>query len=100
MPMNRATATKASQPNTAVFQWLALQRPMRAAMLFELFRGDMALLRGGNGLCPHARTAPLAATGRHQAAPGGAGRTAAVRDPDAAEPASGDAGSRSGGDVR
>jgi len=33
--------TNASQPKTAVFQWLALQRPMRAAMLFERFRGDM-----------------------------------------------------------
>ena len=34
-----ATTTKASQPKTAVFQWLALQRPMRAAMLFELLQG-------------------------------------------------------------
>ena len=33
--------TNASQPNTAVFQWLALQRSMRAAMLFERFRGDI-----------------------------------------------------------
>ena len=34
--------TKASQPNMAVFQWLALQRPIRAAKFFECFRGDMA----------------------------------------------------------
>ena len=34
--------TNASQPNVAVFQWLALQRPMRAAMFLECFRGDMA----------------------------------------------------------
>ena len=33
--------TKASQPKTAVFQWLALQRPIRAAMLFDCFRGDI-----------------------------------------------------------
>src|SRR6187431_3332444 len=41
VPTKIATMTKASQPKTAVFQWLALQRPMRAAMLFERFRGDI-----------------------------------------------------------
>src|SRR5205085_1434235 len=41
MPSMNAAATNTSQPKTAVFQWLALQRPMRAAMLFERFRGDM-----------------------------------------------------------
>ena len=45
--MPKATTTKASQPKTAVFQWLALQRPMRAAMLFECFRGDIACLSVG-----------------------------------------------------
>jgi hypothetical protein len=42
LPMRRAATTNASQPKTAVFQWLALQRPMRAAMLFERFRGDIS----------------------------------------------------------
>src|SRR5919198_4887813 len=37
-----ASTTNTSQPKTAVFQWLALQRPMRAAMLFERLRGDIA----------------------------------------------------------
>ena len=32
----KATKTNASQPKVAVFQWLALQRPIRAAMFFEL----------------------------------------------------------------
>ena len=32
-PSAKATTTKASQPNVAVFQWAALQRPMRAARL-------------------------------------------------------------------
>ena len=41
LPMKSAATTNASQPKTAVFQWLALQRPMRAAMLFERFRGDI-----------------------------------------------------------
>src|SRR5947208_15728159 len=43
LPTMTAAMTNASQPKTAVFQWLALQRPMRAAMLFERFRGDMVL---------------------------------------------------------
>src|SRR5262245_26826498 len=34
--------TNASQPNTAVFQWLALQRPMRAAMLLDFFKVDIS----------------------------------------------------------
>src|SRR5205823_9997453 len=42
MPTASETTTNASQPKTAVFQWLALQRPMRAAMLFERFKGDIA----------------------------------------------------------
>src|SRR5580765_7500494 len=37
----KTSTTSRSQPKTAVFQWLALQRPMRAAMLFERFRGDI-----------------------------------------------------------
>src|SRR2546423_7525530 len=49
LPTMTAAMTNASQPKTAVFQWLALQRPMRAAMLFERFRGDIwtQLLRLG-----------------------------------------------------
>src|SRR3954466_5578253 len=48
MPIASDAMTNASQPKTAVFQWLALQRPMRAAMLFERFMGDIwrLLLRG------------------------------------------------------
>src|SRR6266540_138374 len=42
MPMANAATTNASQPKTAVFQWLALQRPIRAAMLFERLSGDMS----------------------------------------------------------
>src|SRR4051812_4099156 len=41
VPMKTAAMTKASQPKTAVFQWLALQRPIRAARLFERLRGDI-----------------------------------------------------------
>ena len=32
-PSPNATRTNAIQPNVAVFQWAALQRPMRAARL-------------------------------------------------------------------
>ena len=52
-PIPNATTTNASQPNVAVFQWVALQRPMRAAMLrFECVVRDMPSsfvfeLRGG-----------------------------------------------------
>ena len=41
LPTTSEAMTKASQPKTAVFQWLALQRPIRAAMLFDCFRGDI-----------------------------------------------------------
>ncbi len=44
LPIAIAAMTNASQPKTAVFQWLALQRPIRAAMLFDCFRGDTASL--------------------------------------------------------
>jgi hypothetical protein len=33
LPIATAATTNASRPNTAVFQWLALQRPIRAARL-------------------------------------------------------------------
>ena len=39
-PTATAAITKASQPKTAVFQWLALQRPMRAEVVAG-FHGDM-----------------------------------------------------------
>src|SRR5687768_17814247 len=42
LPMKTDAITKASQPKTAVFQWPALQRPMRAAKLLLCFNGDMA----------------------------------------------------------
>src|SRR5262245_1144180 len=42
--MKTETATKASQPKTAVFQWLALQRPIRAARFFDCFKGDISFL--------------------------------------------------------
>ena len=35
-PSAKATMTKMSQPNVAVFQCIALQRPMRAATLREV----------------------------------------------------------------
>ena len=35
LPSMNATAMKASQPTIAVFLWLALQRPIRAARLRE-----------------------------------------------------------------
>ena len=44
-PSAKATTTKASQPNVAVFQWAALQRPMRAARLRLRLRGWCATWR-------------------------------------------------------
>jgi hypothetical protein len=35
LPMKTDAVTNASQPMTAVFQWLELQRPMRAARLLD-----------------------------------------------------------------
>ena len=45
-PMPKATTTSASQPKVAVFQWEALQRPMRAARLrfWCVLRGMTILL--------------------------------------------------------
>ena len=45
-PRAKATTTSASQPKVAVFQWAALQRPMRAATLWFwcLLRGMTILL--------------------------------------------------------
>ena len=45
LPRDDSGDHDASQPKTAVFQWLALQRPIRAAMLFDFFKGDMASAR-------------------------------------------------------
>src|SRR5262245_2762380 len=42
--MKTERATSASQPNTAVFQWLALQRPIRAARFCDCFSGDTTFL--------------------------------------------------------
>src|SRR5215212_9155927 len=41
LPIMNAAATNASHPKMAVFLWLALQRPIRAAMLRELASGDI-----------------------------------------------------------
>src|SRR3954454_4624556 len=57
IPTTSEARTKASQPKTAVFQWFALHRPMRAAMLLERMRGDMALLRVVLAFCHHVRIA-------------------------------------------
>ena len=35
IPIANEATTNASHPNVAVFQWLALQRPIRAARLLE-----------------------------------------------------------------
>src|SRR4051794_3428543 len=40
-PMRNATATNANQPKIAVFLWLALQRPMRAAKPFVSLSADI-----------------------------------------------------------
>ena len=45
-PIPKATTTRASQPNVAVFQWLALQRPIRAARL----RGRLVAVAVGRHL--------------------------------------------------
>src|SRR5262245_39883364 len=47
-PIATDAITKASQPKTAVFQWLALQRPIRAAMLFDLRSGDIGFPFAGS----------------------------------------------------
>src|SRR5262245_64142348 len=44
LPRTTDTATNASQPKTAVFQWLALQRPIRAAKAFDSVRGVTVVL--------------------------------------------------------
>src|SRR5512133_3907392 len=79
IPTASEARTKASQPKTAVFQWLALQRPIRAAMLLERLRGDMALLRKSKlPLCHHVLTAPRNAKCGHLAFRGAEARTPAV----------------------
>ena len=40
-PSTNATTTDASHPNVAVFQWAALQRPIRAAWFLGCVSGDM-----------------------------------------------------------
>src|SRR5262245_43038092 len=59
MPRKIAAMTKASQPKTAVFQWLALQRPIRAARLFECLRGDIFEVPFSRS-CVHPTVAPTA----------------------------------------
>src|SRR3954468_151972 len=43
LPIANAATTNASQPNVAVFQWDALQRPIRAARCFDVPRGVIGL---------------------------------------------------------
>src|SRR5690242_628338 len=50
-PSPKATITNASQPKVAVFQWSALQRPIRAARLLDLVEG-MSILLVGRDLMP------------------------------------------------
>ena len=51
--------TNASQPNVAVFQWSALQRPMRAARFLGGLLPDMSFLLGGRELMrPTVRVLP------------------------------------------
>src|SRR5262245_46277050 len=42
LPIANDATTNASQPKIAIFRCLALQRPMRAAMLVLCFRGDIS----------------------------------------------------------
>ena len=43
-PSANETATNASHPKVAVFQWEALQRPIRAARFLLFLAGDTAVL--------------------------------------------------------
>jgi len=51
--MKNDPTTKASHPKTAVFQWFALQRPIRAAKLFEHGRSGVPQ-RSSGGVGPRA----------------------------------------------
>jgi hypothetical protein len=44
-PAPKAMTTNASQPKTAVFQCLALHRPMRAARFSDCFEEEIDMLR-------------------------------------------------------
>src|SRR3954469_2302684 len=60
--------TKASQPKTAVFQWFALQRPIRAARPFASFRGDIVVLLSClGGRCRAWSHLPVRRVARHRA---------------------------------
>jgi hypothetical protein len=48
-PMTAAATMKASQPKIAVLRWPALQRPMRAAMVLERFKGVIWRTSPGSG---------------------------------------------------
>src|SRR5262245_31262706 len=76
LPRITAAITNASHPKVAVFQWLALHRPMRAAMLVERLRGDnLGLLVKGGWCKSKARSGPLEPKCGQQASRGAAGRT-------------------------
>src|SRR6478735_4929384 len=81
LPMPKATTTRASQPNVAVFQWFALQRPMRAARLRFLsgvLLADTVVLLPGSaasgGVCERVVEGVECALGRD-------GQLEAVADP-------------------
>src|SRR5690242_6893629 len=76
VPIANDATTKASQAKTAVFQWLALQRPIRAAMLLECLSGDIwDLLFLGLVVLPDPRPARSPPVGGQQASPSAAART-------------------------
>ena len=97
LPRAKATRTNAIQPNVAVFQWLALQRPIRAARLLwgDLVDISISLLlesgvvfmaptvgarrRGALGRRDDSRSHP--ATIRPPTQVGGGARAAALRSP-------------------
>src|SRR5262245_15419507 len=76
LPSITAAITKASHPKVAVFQWLALHRPIRAAMLVERLRGDnLGLLVKGGWCKSQARSGALERECGQHASCGAATRT-------------------------
>src|SRR5258705_6251114 len=63
VPMASAVTTNASHPKVADFQWFALHRPMRAAMLRDGARGVIAVSSLVGLVCCKARRRQLHATG-------------------------------------
>src|SRR5690242_16944774 len=89
MPAATASTTNASHPKIAFLRWFALQRPMRAAMLFERFRGDISVQLLRLGMSSGSQPRPVAGMGLAGVFAGGkphpenakaAGRTAAYAE--------------------